>query len=122
MNIKMTFLNKIEDNEFILITKHHIVHFCFAGVNQYNNDILKHWSGDERSSEEGLFRSLTQVAGLAVQAVELLLIGPLLVVGGGDDEQTPSPTEPTITEHFNLELSGAAAAAGAHHRPVQFVH
>lgn len=49
---------------------------------------------------------LTEVAGLAVEAVQLLLIGPLLVVGGGDDEQAASPAEPAITENFSLDLSG----------------
>ncbi len=49
---------------------------------------------------------LTKVAGLAVQAIQLLLIGPLLVAGGRDDEQAASPTEPTITANFSLDLSG----------------
>lgn len=49
---------------------------------------------------------LTQIAGLAVEGVELLLIGPLLVVGSGDNEQATSPSEPAITENLSPDLSG----------------
>lgn len=40
------------------------------------------------------FLILTQVAGLAGQGIELLLIGPFLIVGGGDYKQPTPPTEP----------------------------
>lgn len=69
--------------------------------------LLQHQRTSEPSWMQVLFTThrwadewLTQVAGLAVETVELLLIGPLLVVGGGDDEQPASPAEPAITEHF----------------------
>lgn len=53
-----------------------------------------------------LLKWLTQIAGLAGQGIELLLVGPLLIAGGGDDEQTTSPSEPAITEMFSPNLSG----------------
>lgn len=55
---------------------------------------------NSRSQEcEWMDRSLTKVAGLAGQGVELLLIGPLLIAGGWDDEQAPSPAKPAIREN-----------------------
>lgn len=42
--------------------------------------------------------TLTEVAGLAAQGVELLLVGPLLIVGRRDDEEAPSPAEPATVQ------------------------
>lgn len=42
--------------------------------------------------------TLTEVAGLAAQGVELLLVRPLLIVGGWDDEEAPSPAKPATVE------------------------
>lgn len=42
---------------------------------------------------------LTQIAGLASQGVELLLIGPFLVVRGRDHKQPASPAEPRKIQH-----------------------
>lgn len=48
---------------------------------------------------------LTKVAGLAGQGVELLLVGPLLIVGGRDDEEAPPPAKPATVETVAEDLS-----------------
>lgn len=69
-------------------------HVSLLNWHSYESDLIDQW--------------LTEVAGLAGQGVELLLIGPLLVIGSGDDEQPASPTEPTITQNVILDFSGAS--------------
>lgn len=41
---------------------------------------------------------LTQVTGLAVESVQLLLICPLLITWSRDDEESASPAKSEITE------------------------
>lgn len=48
--------------------------------------------------------SCTQVAGLAVQGVQLLLEGPFFITGAGDDQQTASPAEPTSHKPLTEDL------------------
>lgn len=44
-----------------------------------------------KTTKTGLF-DLTQMASLAVDGVELLLIGPFLITGAGYYKQSPPPT------------------------------